>query len=502
MKQFPVVDHIPNYATAEITNYPKAGAPNPKVTIGIVAVRGGDITWVDLSKYELFEYLVVRLAYTPDSSKLVFQIQDRVQSWLDLNTADLQTGEMTTLFRESSKTWVNITNDAPHYLEDGSFYWISERSGYAHLYHFSAEGELQKQLTEGEWEVRDFVGGTDEMLYFGGSKDTVMEDHYYRMSLKNQKIERITEAGWWNHADFNSTFSHYFLDRSQVLTPQETHLCNAKGKVVRELFKPDTSLIEERAPIQPEFVEVPTSDGFMMNAMLIKPRNFDPSKKYPVMSYNYSGPHAQSVTNRMRRARNMWWHQMLAQEGYAIWICDNRSASGKGQVSEATSYRQFGVQELKDLEDGIAWLTKTHSWVDSERIGLWGWSFGGYMTAYALTHSDIFKIGVSGAPVTDWHLYDSIYTERYMDTPQDNPEGYKISSTLHNAKNLNGELLLVHGLMDDNVHFQNAVQLMYELQKANKQFEFMAYPKSRHRLEKQLYPHFFKMMTEFVRNNL
>jgi dipeptidyl-peptidase-4 len=502
VKQFPVVDHIPNYAEAEITNYPKAGAPNPVVTIGIVAVRGGDITWVDLSKYELFEYLVVRVGFSPDSSKLVFQIQDRIQTWLDLNTADVETGKMRTVLRETSKTWVNITNDAPYYLEDGSFYWISERTGYAHLYHYKANGELIGQLTEGEWEVRDFVGGDDKQVIFGGSKDTVMEDHYYSMKLKSKKIERITEAGWWNAADFNSDYNYYFLKRSQILTPQETLLCKGKGKVVRELFKPDMKPIQDRAPIQPEFVEVPTRDGFMMNAYLIKPRNFDPSKKYPVVSYNYSGPHAQSVTNRMRRARNMWWHQLLANEGYAIWVCDNRSASGKGHVSEATVYRQFGVGELRDLEDGIDWLTKNHDWVDADRIGLWGWSFGGYITAYALVHSDKFKIGISGAPVTDWHLYDSIYTERYMSTPQDNPEGYRVSSTLHNAADLHGKLLLVHGLMDDNVHFQNAVQLMYELQKANKQFEFMAYPKSRHRLEKQLYPHFFKMMTEFVRDNL
>lgn len=502
VKQFPVIDHIPNYAEAEITNYPKAGAPNPKVTIGIVAVRGGDITWVDLSKYEIMEYLVVRVGFTPDSENLVFQIQDRVQSWLDLNTADLASGKMTTLFRESSDTWVNICNDLPYYLEDGSFYWISERSGFAHLYHFNAKGELQKQLTEGQWEVRDFVGANDDTLFFGGSKDGVLEDHYYCMDMDSGQIERISEAGWYNHADFNSNFAYYFLERSQALTPEETLLCKGKGDVVRELFKPDLKAIQERNPIQPEFVTLPTSDGFTMNAMLIKPRNFDPSKKYPVLSYNYSGPHAQTVQNRYRRVRNIWWHQMLANEGYAIWICDNRSASGMGQASEATSFRQLGVQELADLEDGIRWLTKQHSWVDADRIGIWGWSFGGYMTAYALTHSKLFKMGISGAPVTDWHLYDSIYTERYMDTPQSNPEGYRVTSTLHNAANLHGKLLLVHGLMDDNVHFQNAVKLMYELQKAGVQFEFMAYPKSRHRLEKQLYPHFYQLATDFVRRNL
>jgi dipeptidyl-peptidase-4 len=238
-----------------------------------------------------------------------------------------------------------------------------------------------------------------------------------------------------------------------------------------------------------------------MEAMMIKPPDFDPTKKYPVLEFTYSGPHAPQVRNGWGSTTYMW-HQLMAQQGYIIWICDNRTGSGKGAESEWPVYENFGELELRDLEDGLKWL-KSQPYVDGERIGIWGWSYGGYMTSYALTHSQSFKVGIAGGTVADWRDYDSIYTERYMRTPQNNPFGYKKSSPVTAAEDLHGKLLLIHGAIDDNVHIQNTVQFVYELQKAGKQFQLMVYPKSRHGVtDPLLVKHMRQMMTDFIVANL
>jgi dipeptidyl-peptidase-4 len=252
---------------------------------------------------------------------------------------------------------------------------------------------------------------------------------------------------------------------------------------------------------KPEFMQVKTRDGFEMEAVMIKPPDFDPTKRYPVLSFTYAGPHAQTVRNAWGREVYMW-HQMLAQKGYIIWICDNRSASGKGAVSTWTAYKNLGEGELRDIEDGVGYL-KSLQYVDGSRIGIWGWSYGGFMTSYALTHSNVFKMGIAGGTVSEWANYDSIYTERYMLTPANNPEGYQKTSVTAAAKNMNSKLLLIHGAIDDNVHMSNTIQFMYALQKANKQFQFMPYPKQRHGVvDPLLVRHMRQMMTDFILANL
>ena len=252
---------------------------------------------------------------------------------------------------------------------------------------------------------------------------------------------------------------------------------------------------------RPDFLKVKTRDGFEMEAMMIRPPNFDAGKKYPVFSFTYSGPHAPQVVNRWMGRQGMWF-RLLAQKGYIVWVCDNRTASGKGLESTWPLYKDLGRLELRDLDDGIAYL-KSLQFVDSGRIGLFGWSYGGFMTAYALMHSKTFKIGIAGGLVSDWRNYDSIYTERYMLTPQANPVGYNNSSLQKAAASLGGRLLLIHGLIDDNVHPQNATQFAYELQKSNKQFDLMLYPTARHIVtdDAQLL-HMYTMMTDFILKNL
>ncbi|MEM1248452.1 MAG: S9 family peptidase [Acidobacteriota bacterium] len=502
VREFTVVDHLPTELDLEVTNYPKAGSPNPTVTLGIVPVVGGATRWVDTSQYASIEHLIVRVGWTPDGDSVVLQVQDREQRWLDLLLADAGSGATRTVIEERSEAWVNVL-DEPHWLEDGSFLWRSERTGFAHLYHYELNGSLRKQLTDGEWEIRS-VHGVDEeagTVYFTSIEHSPIAPHVYSMPLGGGERTRLSRFEGSHRATFSPDMK-YFLDTySSVSRAPRLELFGADGESVRQLGDAQTEALATVEWGEVEFLQVPTEDGFLMEAMLIKPPGFDPSKKYPVFQYNYGGPAAPVVRNAWGGSRYLW-HQMLAQEGYVIWMCDNRSASGKGVRYTWQAYQKLGEIELQDIEDGLDWLRR-QSWVDDERFGLWGWSYGGFMASYALTNSTSFRMAIAGAPVTDWDLYDTVYTERYMRRPQNNPEGYGSTSVVENAENLSGRLLLIHGTMDDNVHLQNSVQLIYALQKAGKSFELMLYPKSRHGVrDDDLVYHLQQTMTDFVRRSL
>ncbi|MEW6207368.1 MAG: S9 family peptidase [Acidobacteriota bacterium] len=502
VSEFTLVDHIPHFQETEVTPYPKAGDANPTVKLGVVAAAGGDTRWVDTFKYQGSEFLIVRVGWTPDSKRVVYQLQDREQTWLDLNFADPATGKSETLFRETTPAWVSVL-DEPRWLRDGSFLWLSERTGWQHIYHYSPEGTLIRQVTTGKWEA-DSIQGIDEAngwIYFTATEHSHIANHIYRIRLDGAGMTRLTQTEGNHAASFNPQLT-LFIDRwSAINTPPQVRLFKSDGSMARVIDENKVEALKEYKLGRVELLQVKTRDGFVMEAMMIKPPDFDPRKKYPVMSYTYSGPHAPQVRNSWGGVRFMW-HHMLAQKGYIVWICDNRTASGKGAESTWKVYKNFGEMELRDLEDGISWL-KTQPYIDGSRIGLWGWSYGGFMTSYALTHSKSFKIGIAGGSVTDWRLYDTIYTERYMKTPQNNPEGYKKSAPLAAAKDLSGKLLLIHGMMDDNVHMQNTIQFAYELQKANKPFQLMLYPQSRHGIvDPMLVRHMYAMMTEFIEKNL
>ena len=500
--EFSVVDHIPYHQNVEITPYPKAGDPNPIVKLGVVNATGGDIRWVDTFKYQPADLLIVRVGWTPDSKKVVYQAQNREQTFLDVNLADPRDGKMTNLFRETSKAWVGI-NEEPIWLKDGSFIWASERTGWEHLYHYSGDGKLLKQITDGQWEVRTVEGVDEEngFIYFTATQHSHIAPNGYRIKLDGSGLTRLTSGEGTHRMDVSPANNYFINTWSDLNTPSQVRLYDAAGKLVRVIAENKVDVLKQYKLGSAELLQVKTRDGFVMEAMMIKPPDFDRSKKYPVMSFTYSGPHAPQVRNAWGAATYMW-HQLLAQKGYIIWVCDNRTASGKGLESTWPVYKNFGEIELRDLEDGVAWL-KTQPYVDGSRIGIWGWSYGGFMTSYALTHSQSFKIGIAGGSVTDWRDYDSIYTERYMQTPQNNPDGYKKSSPAAAAKNLHGKLLLIHGAIDDNVHMQNTIQFVYELQKAGKQFELMLYPKQRHGVTDPLQlKHMRQMMTDFIVKNL
>ncbi len=500
---FVVVDHIPYDQKVEDTPYPKAGDPNPIVKLGVVNAAGGDVRWVDTYKYPAEDLLIVRVGWFPDGKKLWYQAQNREQTFLDLNSANPDDGKSANILRETTKAWVEVVDEGLRWLKDGSFLWLSDRNGWRHIYHYGADGKLIKQVTNGDWDVRslDSIDDDKGFVYFSSSEHSFIANHEYSIKLDGSGLKRLTPAEGNHRASFNSGNSHFIDVWNDVSTPTQVRLYDSGGKFARVVDENKVDALKQFKLGKVEFMNVKTRDGFTMEAMMIKPPDFDPSKKYPVWSYTYSGPQSQSVRNSWGGTRYLW-HQMLAQKGYIIWICDNRTASNKGVNSAWPLYKNFGELELRDLEDGFAWL-KTQPYVDGSRIGLWGWSYGGFMTSYSLTHSQTFKIGIAGGTVSDWRNYDSIYTERYMQTPQHNLDGYQKSSPVHFAKDLHGKLLLIHGAIDDNVHMANSVQFLYELQKAGKQVQFMIYPKSRHGVtDPVLVKHMQQMMTDFILGNL
>jgi dipeptidyl-peptidase 4 len=497
VKQYMVVDHIPLHPEVEVINYPKPGQPNPRASLGVVRVHhGGETRWLDLARYESQDFLIVRVGWTPDSRHVVYQIQDREQRWLDLNF------DSQTIIQERSNAWVGVT-DQPHWLNDGSFLWLSERTGWKHLYHYASDGKLISAITSGKWEVRSLLGVDQEkgVAYFTGTEHSPIANHTYRIDLDGTGLKRLTTVEGTHRSIFNKKCSSFIDYWSDIQTPTQIRLHDANGVTLRTIDANPVVALNDFSVATPELIQVKTRDGFEMEALMIKPPSFDPSRKYPVLVYTYGGPHAQQVQNAWGGV-NYLWHQMMAGMGYVIWICDNRTASGKGIESTWLMYRNPGELELRDIEDGLEWLTG-QSYIDRDRIGIWGWSYGGFMASYALTHSKRFKMGIAGAPVTDWRNYDTVYTERIMGTPANNPEGYDRSSPIKAAPNLHGELLLIHGATDDNVHLQNTIQFLYELQKTGKKVELMIYPESRHHVTNPLLlKHLRTLMTDFILKNL
>jgi len=503
VKHFAVVDHIPYQQNVESELYPKAGAPNPIAKLFCVSVTGAAPKEVSTESYSGGDFLIVLVDWSPDSAKVVYQIQNREQTWLDLNAADVRAGGMPkTLFRETTKGWVDITGN-PVWLKDGSFLWLSERSGFKHLYHYAADGKQIAQLTSGPWEVRTLHGidKANEWIYFSGTERSVLGTDVYRLHLDGSGLKRLSDAPGQHNANFNPSLTAYLESFSDAATPPSIALYRGDGTRIRVIDANEAPLMRDLRISKPEFMQVKTRDGFVMEAMMIKPPDFDPSKKYPVYEFTYSGPHAQSVRNSWGGAQYLF-HQFLAQHGVIVWICDNRSASGKGAESAWTSYKRMGEGELRDLEDGLKWLT-SQPYVDGSRVALSGWSYGGFMTSFALTHSKMWSAGLAGGTVSDWRDYDSIYTERVMLMPQNNPEGYKATAPRWAAKDLHGNILLMHGTIDDNVHMQNTIQFIYELEKAGKPYQLQLYPKSRHGVvDPALNAHLRAAMWKFIQENL
>jgi dipeptidyl-peptidase-4 len=502
--EYTLVDDISYHPIVNTWPYPKAGDPNPNVTLVVASTSGSALQRVDTTKYA--DFLIVNVGWAREGA-VVFHVQDRQQTWLDFNLADASTGASRTLFRETTGAWVERWTDSsadPLWLNDGSFLWLSERSGWRHFYHYAADGWLIRQVTRGEWEVRAHHGldPAQTWLYFTSTTASPIGLDLYRVRLDGTGLERLSAVDG-KHESFLDPSRTLFLDsRSDINTPPQVRLHRTDTReAVRVVDANPVRALKESGLSVPELLQVKTRDGFVMEALMIKPPDFDPSRRYPVYQFTYGGPHSPQVSNAWGGIPFLY-HQLLAQRGIIVWICDNRTASGKGAQSAWPLYKRFGEIELRDIEDGLAWL-KSQPYVDGTRIGISGVSYGGFLALYALTHSRSFSMGIAEAAVSDWRSYDSIYTERYLGLPANNPDGYRDSSPRFRAADLAGRLLLIHTALDDNVHPQNTTQFAYELQRAGKPFQMMTYPKSAHGVtDPQLAPHLQRTMLDFTTQNL
>lgn len=455
--------------------YPKAGDPNPVARLGTVDLQG-HTSWTP-ETHPGQETLITRVSWDP-LGRLVAQISDRTQTWLELRR--FEKGGSRVLLKEQDGTWQDAEHHGtPLFLKDGGFLWESDRTGHRHIYRYDAEGGLVNAVTRGPWDVRR-MHGVDEargLVFFDASEHSPLATHSYRIRLDGQQLVRLTLSRGSHRVRWNGSFSVFLDTWSSLEQPPRQALFGGDGKLIRMIDENPCPRLKALKLGTIRLQQVKTRDGFPMETLLILPPDFDPSRKYPVYQHIYGGPEAPQVNDAWNREL-MWFH-FLAQNGILVWVCDNRSSSNKGKASAAGIYRHLGTEELADQLDGLQWLGQ-QGFADLGRVCIEGWSYGGFMSAYAMTHSKAYKLGIIGAPVTSFSLYDSIYTERYMGLPSENRAGYQGTDLAAAAKDLSGRALIMHGLADDNVHPQNTVQFIDALQQAGKDFDLRLYPGSDH----------------------
>ncbi len=477
---FPIVDGLKTHAGLREQRYPKVGDPSPLPSLHVAllddqlrVVKSWAVTFTNPTPY------VPRFGFTPDGKALWYQVLDRSQDHLSLMRMDLETGAAAPLWTETDPYWVEPV-DMLHFFKDGSFLWASRSSGFMHLELHESGGKV-RDLTPGPWVVTGLVGVDENtgVVYYQAARPNALERRIYAVRIADGTTRELTSDPGTHSAELSPGRKHLLVRSSAVDRPPHLELYSVAGKHLRTV---DANEDPELASIklgQTRFVTVTAADGLKLDAAVLTPPEFDPSKQYPAVVYVYGGPHAQVVRNGWGRSIYLF-HQWLAQHGFIVFSVDNRGAAGHGREFEGAADHRLGSSQLPDLLAGVSWLGK-QPWVDGSRIGIWGWSYGGYFTTYALTHAPgVFAAGVAVAPVTDWRLYDSTYTERYMGTPAENPEGYKEGSVLEAIADLRDPLLIIHGTGDDNVHFQNTLQFADHAWKAGKPFDLVLFPNLKH----------------------
>lgn len=476
---YPVVDQAPVQATVREQIYPKAGDKNPLVTLHVVTLADGKDAAVPGAGSA--DGYLPRVAWLPIGKGLVFQLLNRDQDRLTTLRWDFGGTASSTVSEESSKTWINVF-DAPRFLADGRFLFLSERDGYAHVYLGTLDGKPPVQVTKGAWVVDDLLGVDEKKgwVYVSCNRDDALGCQLYRADLKGARLERLTKGGGWHLVNLAPTADRYVDSLSSIGTPSAVSLVEVKGGKSSLLAPAATAALEEYGFVKPERISLKGPDGTTLYAKVSKPRDFDPSKRYPAVVEVYGGPHMQVVQDRWI-SRFEVIEQLWRQNGYVTFSVDNRGSARRGKAYEDTLVKRTGLHELEDQLAGLAAL-KALPYVDGDRVAIWGWSYGGYMTTYALTHqpSGAYACGVAVAPVTDWLNYDSCYTERYLKLPKDNAAGYKDSSPVFAAADLKVPFFMAHGLVDDNVHFGNSVQMVDALFKAKRPFDYAYYPRMDH----------------------
>lgn len=499
--------------------YPAAGTTNTKVELNVLELNGGKVTRVPLGEEQFY---LARVTWLPDSLHLAAQRQSRDQKRLDLLKIDARTGQSSQLLSETSEHWVELHKDLKFLKSQPAFIWASRRSGYRHLYLYNLAGELLRPLTQGPWMVvgsgaESGLVDVDErkgLVYFLANKASPLERQLYSVSLKSgdpTQPKRITQEAGWHQVEMLPGSQRYLDLWSSPEQPPSASLHSINGKLQSWLVR---NQLDDSHPYHPflanhakeEFGSIEAADGQALYYRLLKPANMQSGKRYPVVLDTYGGPHVQYVRRDWMggaRAAQGYFRQILAQHGFAVFTLDNRGSGFRGEAFDTAIYRRLGSLEIEDQLKGIEFL-KSQPYIDGERIGIMGWSYGGYMTLRALTTTKAFKAGVAGAPVTDWRLYDTHYTERYLGLPQAADSPYERSAVLPYAKDLHGHLLLVHGMADDNVLFTHSTMLMQSLQSQNVPFDLMTYPGSKHGLIRmpQTGRHYYEMVLRFFEERL
>ena len=489
--------------------YPKAGQDNSEVSLHVFDTKNNATTNVDLGGVQ--NYYIPKIKFSTKANLLTVVTSNRHQNNVDVSFYDINTKKVNKLFTETNKAWIETDNLTVEFLADNSFLWTSERDGNNHIYHYADNGKLINQVTKGDWEVTNYYGynPTNKTLYYqsnvNNGKRISTERQISAISLDGKKSTMLTKNNGTNSAAFSKNFTYFINTFSSVTTPKTISLVESKsGK--------DLGVIVNNQPLKEklnadnigtkELFVLKTAVGNELNAYVIKPKDFDPNKKYPVLMYQYSGPGSQNVNNTYFNS-NDYWHMMLAQEGYIVFCVDGRGTGYKGEEFKKQTYLQLGKYEV---EDQIAAAKEIGNlpYVDKARIGIWGWSYGGFMASNVLFKgNDVFKAAIAVAPVTNWRYYDSVYTERFMRTPEENAAGYDDNSPINYANQLKGNFLLIHGSADDNVHPQNTFELSEALVQANKDFDMAIYTDKDHGIyggntRVQLY----RKMTTFLKKNL
>ncbi len=493
------------YPYQDVFKYPKAGEKNAEVRLFTYEIASQKTSEVALSTYNNF--YIPRIQWTKKSNILSAQILNRHQNELDLLFVDTSSNNtVTKVLEEKDAAYIEIT-DSLTFLDDHSFVWTSEKDGHNHIYHYNASGKLINQVTSGPWEVTDYYGydaKTKTIFYQSVENGTINRD-IYAIKINGKGKKRLSTETGTHNADFSADFSLFIDGFSNTSTPSMHTLHNAKnGKVIRQI-KNSKSLLQKLKgykPLQDKEFSTININGETLNMWIIKPANFDPTKTYPLLMYQYSGPGSQMVRNSWHNM-NDFWYQILADQGYVIACVDGRGTGMKGAKFKKITQNNLGKYEVDD-QVAAAQLLGKRPYIDANRIGIWGWSYGGFMSSNCLFKApDTFKMAIAVAPVTSWRFYDTIYTERYLKTPQENPDGYDKNSPINYVDHLKGKFLLIHGSADDNVHVQNTMQMVEALIQANKQFDWAIYPDRNHGIyggNTRL--HLFNKMTNFIKENL
>ncbi len=494
------------YPKVETFKYPKAGEKNSTVSLHLYNVDSKTSKKVDLNQYN--DFYIPRIEWTNDENILSAKILNRHQDHLDLLFVDGATATTKVVLTEKDKSYIDfIDKDNLTFLKDNSFIWTSEKDGFNHIYWYDKSGKLLNQITKGSWEVTEYYGFDEKTktIFYQSTENGSINRAIYSIGLngKNKKILSLNLGT--NAATFSPNFQYFINSFSSISQPTIYTLNDAKTGKEIQVIENNAALASKLKAYnlpQKEFFALKTEKGNELNAWILKPKDFDPSKKYPVLMYQYSGPGSQQVNNDWNN-RDDYWFVMLTQQGYIVVCVDGRGTGFKGADFKKITYKQLGKYEVED-QIYSAKVLGTYTYIDKSRIGIWGWSYGGFMSSNCiLKGNDIFKMAIAVAPVTNWRFYDSVYTERYMQTPQENPDGYDTNSPINFAEKLKGKYLLIHGSGDDNVHVQNSMQMMEALIQANKQFDSQIYPDKNHgiyggKTRIQL----FNKMTNFIQNNL